>query len=236
MTDVTANLARVRAAIADAAAAAGRAPETIRLIAVSKTHPVSALAAAYAAGQRAFGENTVQEALRKIADFAEPDVKWHFIGHLQSNKAKFVPGRFAWLHSLDSVRLAERLERFARTADSTLQALIEVNVTGDPRKHGVAPGDLDPLLDALLAAGLRRVRLRGLMTIGPYGAAERDLRAAFAALRTLAERARERYPLPDFTELSMGMSGDYVEAIKEGATMVRIGSAIFGARDYGVRA
>src|SRR5690606_1371900 len=118
-----------------------------------------------------------------------------------------------------------RLERFAQTADVTLHALIEVNVTGDPRKHGVAPDDLASLLDALLAAGLRHVRLRGLMTIGPYGAAERDLRAAFAALRVLAERMRERYPLPDFTELSMGMSGDYVEAIKEGATMVRIGSA-----------
>ncbi|HEX7044515.1 MAG TPA: YggS family pyridoxal phosphate-dependent enzyme [Burkholderiales bacterium] len=236
MTDVTANLARVRAAIADAAASAGRTAETIRLIAVSKTHPAPALAAAHAAGQRAFGESTVQEALGKIAHFAECDVEWHFIGHLQSNKAKFVPGNFAWLHSLDSLKLAERLERFAQPAGVTLHALIEVNVTGDPRKHGVAPDRLDPLLDALLAAGLRHVRLRGLMTIGPYGAAERDLRAAFAALRTLAERARERYRLPDFTELSMGMSGDYVEAIKEGATMLRIGSAIFGARDYGSRA
>ncbi len=227
---VAANLARVRAEIATAARAAGRRPEDIRLIAVSKTHPPEAVAAATAAGQRDFGENTVQEALTKIPIYGS--VTWHMIGHLQSNKARFVPGHFAWVHSVDSLKLAQRLSRMAQEKGVVLDALFEVNVTRDPAKHGLAPEELAPVLDALLKEGHPGLRLRGLMTIGPYPATEADSRACFARLRELRDEAQKHFGLKDFTELSMGMSGDYAAAIKEGSTMVRIGTAIFGERDY----
>ncbi len=230
---VAANLARVRAEIAAAARAAGRKPEDVRLIAVSKTHPPEAVAAAIAAGQTDFGENTVQEALTKIPIYTS--VTWHMIGHLQSNKAKFVPGHFAWVHSIDSLKLAQRLSRLAQEKNVVLDALFEVNVTRDPAKHGLAPEELAPVLDALLKEGHPGLRLRGLMTIGPYPAPEADSRACFARLRELRDESQRRFGLQDFTELSMGMSGDYAAAIREGSTMVRIGTAIFGERDYSLR-
>lgn len=234
MHDLTAtvatNLARVREEIAAAARAAGRKPGEVRLIAVSKTHPGEAVAAALAAGQVDFGENTVQEALTKIPIYAS--ATWHMIGHLQSNKTKFVPGSFGWIHSLDSLKLAQRLSRQAAEKGVVLDALFEVNVTRDPVKHGLPPEELAPVLDALLKEGHPGLRLRGLMTIGPYPASEADSRACFARLRELREDCRQRFGLKDFTELSMGMSGDYAAAIKEGSTTVRIGTAIFGERDY----
>ena len=234
MHDLTAtvagNFARVRAEIAAAARAAGRKPEEIRLIAVSKTHPPEAIATAIAAGQMDFGENTVQEALTKIPLYAS--ATWHMIGHLQSNKAKFVPGNFAWVHSVDSLRLAQRLSRLAQEKGIVLDTLFEVNVTRDPAKHGLPPEELAPLLDTLLKEGHPGLRLRGLMTLGPYPATETNSRACFAQLRELREDCRKRFELKDFTELSMGMSGDYAAAIQEGSTMVRIGTAIFGERDY----
>lgn len=226
------NLTAVRDAIANAAAHAGRRAETIKLIAVSKTHSRSAIDAARRAGQHAFGESTTQEALPKITELHDAALEWHFIGHLQSNKTKLVPGHFQWLHSLDDLKLAQRLSRAATELGATLQCLIEINVTGDPKKHGVAPAQLDALLEQLVSDALPGIRLRGLMTIGPYGAPEAELRAVFARLRALRDASAARFALPDFTELSMGMSGDYVEAIKEDATMVRIGTAIFGERDY----
>jgi hypothetical protein len=229
-------LRAVRAHIAEAATAAGRAPADVRLIAVSKTHPVALIEAAAAAGQRAFGENTVQEALAKIPAFAGRGLEWHFIGHLQSNKARFLPGNFHWWHSLDALSLARRVARLAHAQAATLDALIEVNVSGDPRRHGVAPDALPALLEQLLREPLPGLRLRGLMTVGPHPAGEAERRAAFARLRGLRDDARARFGLADFDELSMGMSGDYVEAIREGATLVRIGSAIFGERDYSKRA
>ena len=235
MHDLTAtvagNFARVRAEIAAAARATGRKPEEIRLIAVSKTHPPEAIAAAIAAGQVDFGENTVQEALTKIPLYES--ATWHMIGHLQSNKAKFIPGNFAWVHSLDNLKLAQRLSRLAQEKGVALDALFEVNVTRDPAKHGLPPEELAPLLDTLLKEGHPGLRLRGLMTLGPYPATETNSRACFAQLRELREDCRKRFELKDFTELSMGMSGDYAAAIKEGSTMVRIGTAIFGERDYG---
>lgn len=230
---VATNLARVRAEIAAAARAAGRKPEEIRLIAVSKTHPPEAVAAAIAAGQVDFGENTVQEALTKIPIYAS--ATWHMIGHLQSNKAKFVPGSFGWVHSLDNLKLAQRLSRQAAEKGVVLDALFEVNVTRDPAKHGLPPGELAPVLDALLKEGHPGLRLRGLMTIGPYPATEAESHACFARLRELREDCRKRFGLKDFSELSMGMSGDYAAAIKEGSTMVRIGTAIFGERGYSQR-
>lgn len=226
--DIALNLARVRHDVAEAASAAGRDPAAITLIAVSKTQPPSAVAAAFAAGQQAFGENTVQDALTKVPLF--PRAEWHFIGHLQSNKAKHIPGQFTWLHTLDSLSLAQRLARLMPLGAAPLNVLIEVNVTQDPRKHGVAPDALLPLLETLMAADLPGLALRGLMTIGPYPASETQVRAAFARLRELRHRAGAQFRLPAFTELSMGMSTDYVQAIQEGATMLRIGSAIFGER------
>lgn len=232
MDTIARNLAQVRARIADAARAAGRGPEEVRLIAVSKTLPQEYVAAAVLAGQRDFGENTVQDALTKIPHFAGLGLDWHFIGHLQSNKVKSIPGNFTWVHSLHALPLAQRLSRLAHEQHATVNLLIEVNITRDPAKHGVAPEHVPVLIEQLLQANLPGIRLCGLMAIGPHPADEQQLRNAFAAVRNLRDDCARRYALPGFTELSMGMSGDYVEAIKEGSTMVRIGTAIFGARGY----
>ncbi len=223
---------RLKQEIADLARAAGRAPDSVRLIAASKTHPAETLEPLIQAGLTDFGENTVQEALPKIDKLRARNIAWHFIGHLQSNKAKNIPGNFAWLHSLDSLARATRLERLATDSNTPLNTLIEINVTHDPRKHGVAPDELDRLLDALLCAELRHVALRGLMTIGPHAATSEEKRKCFSELRQLCETARRKHDLPNFDQLSMGMTEDYAEAIAEGATMVRIGTGIFGTRTY----
>lgn len=233
-TDIRNNLARLRSAIADAAHESGRPADAVKLIAVSKTHPIASLDAAIAAGQRIFGENTIQESLGKISHFASQTLEWHFIGHLQSNKVKFLPGNFSWLHSLDSLKLAQRVSRFANEKNAVVNALIEVNVTGDPAKHGVTVNDFFPLVEQLRIHHLPGIALRGLMTIGPHPAPESDIRAAYARLRALRDECQRRFSLPAFTELSMGMSGDYLAGIREGATMVRVGTAIFGERDYGM--
>jgi len=231
-TTIAANLERLRAALADTAQRVGRRPEEVKLIAVSKTQPAAAVAAAVAAGQRLFGENTVQKALTKIPQFAGQGLEWHFIGHVQSNKARFIPGNFAWVHSLDSVSLAQRLARLTQEQKTTVNALIEVNITRDPAKHGVAPQDLGPLLEQLLKLNLAGIQLRGLMAIGPHPATESERRASFAAVRTLRDDCAQRFALPGFTELSMGMSDDFIEAIQEGSTLVRVGTALFGQRTY----
>ncbi len=232
MLDIPANIHRIRETIAVTARAAGRAPESIKLIAVSKSHAIASIESVAQTGQTAFGESTVQESTAKISHFAGRALEWHFIGHLQSNKAKFLPGNFSWLHSLDNFKLAQRLSRFAEENNCVINALIEVNLTNDPNKHGVAPTEVLTLLDQLLSNEPRGLLLRGLMTIGPHSAPEREIRATFAALRKLQENCSQRFPHPDFTELSMGMSGDYIEAIKEGSTMLRLGTAIFGTRHY----
>lgn len=289
MNPIASNLAKLRDHIAAIAHSAQRDPADIKLIAVSKTQPVTAIEAAIQAGQRTFGENTIQEALPKIAHFARRDfikgaaapparrsaptsevvparradltseavparkaaptseivparraaptseivLEWHFIGHLQSNKAKFLPGNFSWIHSMDSRKLAQRLSRLAQDAHAVVNALIEVNVTQDPRKHGIAPPTVLPLLDDLLRDALPGIRLRGLMAVGPYPADQAAVRRAYAQLRELRDRCAERFALKTFDQLSIGMSGDYAEAIREGATLLRIGTAIFGGRRYG---
>lgn len=235
MNPIAANLARIRETIAKTAASCGRRADDIRLIAVSKMHPVAALDAAIGAGQTVYGENTVQEALPKIAHFSARALEWHFIGHLQSNKAKSIPGHFSWLHSLDSIALAQRLSRVAVEKNTNVNVLIETDISGDPKKYGIAPGALFALLDQLLHDTLPGIQLRGLMTIAPFPAKTSDIRQAFADVRALRDECVQRFRLPAFTELSMGMSGDYIEAIKEGATMIRIGTAIFGERDYAHR-
>lgn len=229
---IASNLFRVRQAVADAARAGTRTSDAIQLIAVSKGYPRAAIAAALAAGQKYFGESTAQEALTKIPHFQNQGLEWHFIGHLQTNKAKFIPGNFSWLHSLDKPDLANKLFRLAQESSVTVNTLIEVNITRDPKKHGVVPETLFDFIEQLIKENLTGLALRGLMTIGPYPASEKETRQCFAKLRELRDECRMRFALPDFTELSMGMSGDYVAAIKEGATIVRIGTAIFGERDY----
>lgn len=229
---IASNIFRVKQSIADAARACTRSSDAIRLIAVSKGHSKDAIAAAISAGQKDFGESTTQDALPKISRLANPSIEWHFIGHLQSNKAKSIPGNFSWLHSLDSLDLARKLSRLAGEKSATINILIEVNVARDPKKHGLAPEALPDFVEKYLKEDFSALPLRGLMTIAPHGAPEKYIRACFAALRRLRDNCQRRFGLENFTELSMGMSDDYIEAIQEGATMVRVGTAIFGERNY----
>jgi hypothetical protein len=230
-------LVEVRERVVAAAHRAGRLPEDVRLIAVSKSHPAATVAAAFQCGQRVFGESRVQEALEKQRALraSHPPlvaaIEWHLIGHLQSNKARFVPETFQWVHTLDSVPLARRIGDAAQAAGVTINALIQVNVAGDPQKHGVTSEELYPLVESLLDANIAGLSLRGLMTIGRLDAGPSDTQQAFADLRALRDDVGRKFGLPEFSELSMGMTGDFEAAIAEGATMVRIGSAIFGERE-----
>ena len=230
VADIAENLARVRAAIATAASEAGRRPGEVRLIAVSKTQPAAAVAAAQAAGQHDFGENTVQDAMTKMPQLAREDIAWHFIGRLQSNKVKAMPGHFAWVHSVDSLTLLQKLAHASEGTGATLNVLLQINISADPAKQGLAPEALAPLLATYLRAPSPVLRLRGLMTVPALGMPPDALRRAFADLRRLRDDTRARLDLTDFDQLSMGMSDDFGAAIAEGATMVRIGQAIFGAR------
>jgi pyridoxal phosphate enzyme (YggS family) len=220
MPDIADNLARVRDRIARAAARAGRRPGDVLLIAVSKTVDVERIRAAVAAGVTALGENRVQEARAKIAELGRP-VAWHLIGHLQTNKVKDALELFDVIHSLDRLELAGELERRAAARAQVVQALLQVNVGAEASKGGVAPDDVGEALDVI--GKLAHVRVRGLMTIPPEVERPEDARGWFRQLRELAER----HALP---ELSMGMSGDFEVAVEEGATMVRVGTAVFGPR------
>jgi len=224
-------LQAIRERIRAACARSGRQPGEVRLIAVSKKQSLAAIRALYDAGARDFGESQVQEALPKIAQLAGSAVEWHFIGHLQSNKTREVPGRFHWVHAVDSVRLAARLSGAAAAAPvaAPLNLLLQVNVAQDPAKHGLPPEAVYAAVDELMGQALPGVALRGLMTIGFQDAGDDQARASFAALRDLLEGCRERFG-GGFTELSMGMSDDFETAIEEGATMVRVGTALFGSR------
>ena len=228
---ITANLAAVRRQIHDIASRAGRAPTDIELIAVSKTRTLSEVLQAVSAGQCAFGENTLQDAITKIPWVKFPDVRWHFIGHLQSKKARQIPGNFHWLHSLDSLKLARRLSAAMQESGLTdrLECLLQVNVAGEATKSGLQPASVRPFLDELLKLKLPGLNWRGLMTIGVQGD-EAETRWAFSQLRELQQRCRDEFALPAFDQLSMGMSDDYAIAIEEGSTMVRVGTAIFGQR------
>lgn len=218
-------LRAVRGRIADAARAAGRDPRAVTLVAVSKTKPVEAIREAYAAGQRAFGENYAQELVTKAEALADlRDLEWHFIGHLQSNKARLVARVAHVVHTVDSRSLGEELGRRALAAQRPpLPVLLEVNVGREAQKHGAAPEDLGALLEAV--RGVPHLRVRGLMTLPPdddAGAAR-----AFDDLAALRDAHGGAAALPD---LSMGMSGDLELAVARGATLVRVGTAIFGAR------
>ncbi|MEA2078475.1 MAG: YggS family pyridoxal phosphate-dependent enzyme [Pseudomonadota bacterium] len=230
MTTSAERLAAVAERIAAAARRSGRLPREVRLIAVSKTKTVQDIQSLADLGVKDFGENQIQEALGKLAQFRGTALDWHFIGHLQSNKCKFIPGNFSWVHCIDSEKLVKRIAQAARQADASVNLLLQVNVSADPAKHGVPSKDLFPLVECLLKQESGRTQLRGLMTIGYRGASEADRRRSFAALRHLLDQCQLRFGA-SMTELSMGMSGDFELAIEEGATMVRVGTALFGPRD-----
>jgi PLP dependent protein len=226
MTAIEAALLARRTEIAQVCAACGRDPAHVRLLAVSKGQPAAAVAQAHAAGQRDFGENYVQEALDKIAALGALDAQWHFIGPLQSNKTARVAEHFAWVHSVDRLKLAERLSAQRPAELPPLNICIQVNISGEASKSGCTPDEAPVLCQAV--ATLPRLRLRGLMAIPAPVAPGGDARAPFRALRRLLESLRAQGLVLD--TLSAGMSDDFAAAIAEGATLVRIGTGIFGAR------
>ncbi len=220
------NLQAVRERIARAAAAAGREPRSVTLLAVSKTHPAAMIERALEAGQRAFGENYVQEALEKMDAFEGKSIEWHLIGPLQSNKTRLVAERFDWVQSVENAKIARRLSGQRPAGMAPLNVLIQVNVSGEAGKSGVAPADVAGLAKAV--SSLPNLGLRGLMAIPePTGDAQLQ-RCRFSGLRKLLEQLQKQHPGLD--TLSMGMSDDMESAIAEGATLVRIGTAIFGSR------
>ena len=226
----------VRERIAGACALAGRSEDAVRLVAVSKKIPLPMVVEACRAGQWDLGENRIPEAINRQSELARvlieaglpaDRVRWHFIGHLQSNKAGKAAGRFHMLHSVDSVRLAEKLSRLATEAGHTETVLLEVNISGETQKSGLSLEDVGEVVARI--AELPGLDTRGLMGMGRFGAPESELRAGFSSLRRLAEAARSVTGLA-LPELSMGMSGDFEVAIAEGSTLVRVGGAIFGPR------
>jgi hypothetical protein len=224
------NLQNIRDRIMSAALRAGRDPQEIRLVAVSKTQPAGAVAEAARAGQRLFGENYVQELTAKSLEIAEP-VEWHFIGSLQSNKVKYLVNLVTMIHSVDRFSLAEEIHRQWEKAGKCCDILLEVNIAGEATKGGTAADAL--LVLAREAAMMPHLRIRGLMTMPPFFDAPEEARPYFRELKRLAGVVgRERIPGVEMKELSMGMSGDFEVAIEEGATLVRVGTALFGERDY----
>ena len=222
-------LAEVRGRIAAAARSAGRDPSSIRLVAVSKTFPVDAIREAYAAGQREFGENRVQEALEKIAACGDLEIRWHLLGHLQTNKAKKATPAFSTIHSVDSVDVLQKIDAAAADTGHAPELLIQVDLADEATKFGVPPGDVPWLFDA--AVRCQAARVAGLMTLPPIPESPEDARPWFRQLRELRDEWRAAgVPRSMLAELSMGMSGDFEVAIEEGSTMVRIGTAIFGSR------
>ncbi len=232
MNPIEQNLQNVREKIATAATACGRDPHAVTLLAVSKTKPVAAIEEAIAGGQRGFGENYVQEGVDKVLYFREamPQValQWHFIGLLQSNKSRLVAEHFDWCHTVDRPKIAQRLSEQRPAAIAPLNVLLQVNISGEASKSGIAPADL-PALAATVAA-LPHLTLRGLMAIpAPESDYVRQL-AVFQSMNDLFAQLKLHYPQVD--TLSMGMTDDMGAAIAAGSTLVRIGTAIFGARDY----
>ena len=226
MTEITDHLAQVRKRIANAASAAGRDAADVTLLAVSKTQPVAAIQTAYAAGQRDFGESFVQEAIPKIDALGHSDICWHFIGHVQSNKTRDIAHHFDWVHTIDRLKIAQRLNDQRPHYAKPLAACIQVNLAEEPQKGGVQATDLVPLARAV--AELPRLSLRGLMTIPPANASDAAIAELFDELRDWLARLNGEGL--DLDTLSMGMSADLEIAIAHGATIVRIGTAVFGPR------
>ena len=223
-------LAGIRARIGAAARSAGRDPASVRLVAVSKTFPIDAVREAYVAGQRDFGENRVQEALQKIHVSTDLQIRWHLLGHLQTNKARKAGPAFAVVHSVDGLELLRKLDQAAGETGVSPELLIQVDLAGETTKFGVPPGEVPRLFEA--AGACRAARIVGLMTLPPAPDAAEDARPWFQRLRELRDGwLASGVPASMLRELSMGMSGDFEVAIQEGSTMVRVGTAIFGSRD-----
>ncbi len=223
-----ANIDHVRSIIAGSALRAGRVPEEVTLVAVSKTMPVELVQMAYNLGVTDFGENRVQEALPKISEFHPQGLRWHMIGHLQSNKAGKVVSPFYCVHSVDSLHLAQALSRHAGEQGKVLSVLLQVNVSGEASKEGMSLVETTELACQIVA--LPHIHVDGLMTIAPLVEDPEQVRPVFRALRLLRDRLRADLPQCSWQHLSMGMTGDYGIAIEEGATIVRVGRAIFGER------
>ncbi len=225
--EIAERLADVQGRVDAAARRAGREPEDVRIVAVTKKHPPEVIEAALAAGLRDIGENYVQELVQKREALGEDrDLDWHFVGQLQRNKAKFLAGKVALIHAVDSEALARAISSRAEAAGGVQPVLVAVNVGGEAQKSGIAPGDLEALLDSIDAQP--GVRCEGLMTMPPLAERPEDSRPHFAALREL--RDRHRTPGRPLRELSMGTTGDFEVAVQEGATLVRLGTALLGRR------
>ena len=224
------NLAVVQQQLSQAATEAGRSPEDIQLIAVSKTKPAEMINEAVLANHTAFGENMVQEAISKMSALNNIDnIEWHLIGHLQKNKVKFCPGNFQWIHSIDSIELAKKLEERCALKQQNINVLIQVNLSQEKSKYGVQQLDELFQLAETLHAG-QWIKLRGLMTIPAPDLGENSTRKLFEKLRMWRDQLQNELDAPEITELSMGMTADFQWAIQEGATMIRLGTAIFGSR------
>lgn len=222
------NIDQVRARIVEAARRVERDPAEITLVAVSKTKPLELVEMAYNVGVRDFGENRVQEALAKIEQFHPQEVRWHLIGHLQSNKAGKVVAPFACVHSVDSLHLAQTLNRHAQAQGKRLSILLQVNVADEASKEGMSLAEAPELAKQI--AALPAIRIEGLMTIAPLVNDPQEVRPVFRELRLLRDRLRDEVSDASWEQLSMGMTDDYHIAIEEGATIVRVGRAIFGQR------
>ncbi len=229
MDELSERFRQVRERIAEAAARSGRSAEAVTLVAVTKTVPVERVRQAYELGLRVFGENRVQEAREKVGALAAlPSIHWHLIGHLQTNKVARAVELFEMVQSVDSARLAEALNKQMEARGKRLPVLLEVNVGGEASKEGVRPEELAQLAEAVVR--LPHLEVQGLMTVAPYTPEPEAVRPVFRRLRELGDEMRERFPGAAWQHLSMGMSEDYVVAIEEGATMVRLGRALFGER------
>ena len=234
MNVIAENLDVIRRRIKQLCIDAGRASDAVQLIAVSKTRALAEVTQAIRAGQSAFGENTIQDAITKIP-LLEPsaykNLDWHFIGHLQSKKSKQLVEHFQWIHTVDSLKLAQKLSLAMQQhkPDGMLNCLLQVNLSGEESKSGLTREGTMVLLDELLELNLPNLIFRGLMTIGVHGD-EIETQKVFSDLRMLRDECQKKFGLKEFDQLSMGMSGDYAVAIEEGSTMVRIGSSIFGTR------
>lgn len=230
--EIAVNLANVHARIAEAAMRADRDPRSVTLVAVSKTQPFALIKAALASGQRDFGENRLEELWQKVEQGREAGLddrlRWHFIGSIQSRKTSQAVGPFVLVHSVDRLKIATRLNRDAGAAGCVLPVLLEVNISGEASKHGFAAEELTAAMPALKQ--LTALDICGLMTMAPFVDDEAVLRPVFRKTRELRDRIRDAHPTLELPHLSMGMSNDFEIAIEEGATIVRVGSAIFGSR------
>lgn len=229
MSNIGDNLASVRERIREACRRAGRQPEEIKLVAVSKTFPADRIREAYQAGLRDFGENRVQEAAAKRPALSDLTVTWHLVGHLQTNKARHARELFHWVHSIDSARIAQKLDQSAVSSDERLPVLLEVNLGEEPSKFGTREEEVLRLAEQV--SRLETLELRGLMIVPPFFEEPERVRPLFRRLRELAQRiARAQLPNVSMEHLSMGMTHDFEIAIEEGATIVRVGTGIFGPR------